>query len=123
MITKEVGLEDVPEIVELTKQQPDFFLPDIDNCVIDRIIYQDGIPVAYGIVREMAEAIILVNYKMPKISRMKALKELMSIAIFGATRKGHHQLHVFVKDDKLAELLKNKFGFVQTQDIVLVRNL
>lgn len=122
LVLKEVEKFDVLNVVNLARQQ-EFQLFDIDNCIVDKVVYNDGRLVAYGIVKEMSEAIILVNYEVPKISRMKALVELMKVAIIGAKNKGHKQLHVFVKDEELAKLLENKFHFIRSQDIVLIRNL
>lgn len=122
MILSEPTVKDVPAIVELNRKQ-DFNLTNIDNCIIDRVVYDNDKVIAYGIVKEMSEAIILVNLEVPKISRMKALQALMKVAIFGAQSKGHEQLHVFVKDTKVAKLLIDKFHFQEVEDICLVRNL
>src|SRR5690348_11256608 len=113
---------DLAKIKNLNEQQ-NFRLLNLDNCVIDKVVECDNKIIAYGIVKEMSEAIILLDLNEPKITRVKALKELMKAAIFGASKKGHRQLHVFVSDRQLAESLKKHYGFIESQDIVLVRNL
>lgn len=109
---------DIVEINRLNKQQ-DFYLDSLDNCIIDKVI--PGI--AYGIVREFAEAVILLDLEKPKVTRVKALAELMKIAIFGVQQKGLHQLHVFVKTEEVAKLLERKFNFKRITDIPMVRDI
>ena len=113
---------DLPDINQINQQQ-DFRLDDLQHCVIDGVIIHNNEVVAYGIVKRQAEAIILVDKNKPKITRARALRELMRIAILGAKADDCKQLHCFVSDVKVAELLKRKFGFVETKDIVLVRDL
>jgi hypothetical protein len=122
MTLSNVTVENIHEVAKLVRQQ-DFTLPDIDNCIIDKVVYINDKMAAYGIVKEMSEAIIIVNYEVPKVSRMKALISLLRIAVLGAVDKGHKQLHVFVKDEELAKLLEKKFNFIRSKDICLVRNL
>lgn len=110
--------DDIPEITRLNEKQH-FKLENIDNCIIDRLVPD----VAYGIVKNFAEAVILVDPGAPKISRAKALRELMKIAIFGTKRAGIAQIHCFCKEESVAKLLEKQFGFVRTKDIVLVKNL
>lgn len=118
MHPREINKNDIPEIEKLNSQQ-EFKLRDISNCIVDRIVPN----VAYGIVKHFGEAIILVNPDAPKISRAKALRELMKIAIFGTKKLGLTQLHCFVSDESVAKLLEKKFGFVRSTDIVMVKNL
>lgn len=123
MICRSVTKDDLGIINELNEQQ-DFKLEDINNCVIDKIaIDEEGKIIAYGIVKRLGEAIILVDLKAPKISRAKALRELMSYALWGCKKEKIPQLHCFVKDRKIADLLKKQFGFVEVKDIVLVKNI
>ena len=108
----------------LEEKSIDFKLPKNLKPVIDRLlINQLNQPIAYGVVNTTAEAIILVNDDMPLITRARALRELMHYAEFGTSKAGISQLHCFVKDEKLAKLLENKFDFIRTKDIVLVKNL
>jgi hypothetical protein len=119
---REVKKEDILDIEALNKQQ-DFSIDTIDDYIIDRIVVENDKPIAYGIVKKMAEAIILVDKQVPKITRSKALIELMKVAIFGAKAADYSQLHVFVKDEKLACALEKHFGFKRAEDIVLVLNI
>lgn len=101
----------------------DFKLRDLNNIIIDRIVREDNKTIAYGIVKKMAEAIILVNPNVSLVSRAKALRELMKYAEFGARSQNCQQLHCFVKNERLAKALEKHFNFVRSEDIVLVKNL
>lgn len=118
-----VESSDLENIKKLNEGQRDFKLNNIDYCIVDRIIYDGTIPVAYGIVKKMAEAIMLVNDRSPKPMRAKAMRELMKIAEWGAKREHCEQLQCFVSDRALAKLLEKQFGFIRTKDIVLCKEL
>ena len=123
MIISVIRTEDLDTIEMLNKLQ-DFKLKNLSNCIIDRIVYEDDkTPIAYGIVKRMAEAILLVNPEISIITRAKAMRELMKYAEFGATREGCQQLHCFVHKEELAESLEEHFGFVRSKDIVMVKEL
>jgi ribosomal protein S7 len=115
--------EDIPNINELNRLSEDFKLGTITDAIVDRIVYEGEQVVAYGIVKKMAEAIMLTNPKVPLTLRGKAMRELMIEAEIGAKKFGCSQMHCFVKDPKLADTLIKHFGFVQTQDIVLVKGI
>jgi hypothetical protein len=123
MRIKAVTDKDLQLISELNALQSDFKLSNFDNVIIERLAIESNKVIAYGVVKNMAEAIILVNPNVPKITRAAALAELMQYAEFGASKAGINQLHCFVKDEKLARLLEKKFDFIRTKDIVLVKNL
>lgn len=123
MIIRDIDDGDYDIINKLNKEQ-DFKLQNIANVIIDKIMFDDNNnPIAYGIVKRQGEAIILVNPKVSLTKRVKALRELMKWAEFGALVGKCEQLHCFVKDERLAGMLEKHFGFVRTSDIVLVKNL
>lgn len=122
MIIREIGRDDLEIIDKLNKVQ-DFKLSDIKHCIVDRIVYEGTEIVAYGIVKRMAEAILLVNPAISKLTRAKAMRELMIVAEAYSKKSDCQQLHCFVKDDKLAKLLEKQFGFKLTSDLVLCKDL
>lgn len=122
MICRSVTKEDLDTIYKLNEEQ-DFKLEDISNCVIDKIVEDGREIIAYGIVKRLGEAIVLIDLKAPKISRAKALRELMGYALWGCKKEKIPQLHCFVKNRKVASLLIKQFGFKEVKDIVLVRNI
>lgn len=121
MIVKKIDKNDLDAIKELDRMQ-DFKLGDLGHCIVDRIIYEGNEVIAYGVVKRMAEAIMLVNPKAPKLTRAKAMRELMIVAEAYACKECK-QLHVFVKDNKLAKSLEKQFGFKITSDMVLSKEL
>lgn len=122
MIIKKIGNEDLAAIDELNQMQ-DFKLPNIKHCIVDRIAYHEGNVVAYGIVKKMAEAILLVNPSVSRFLRAKAMRELMIVAETYSAKEDCQQLHCFVKDERLAKSLEHQFGFKLSKDIVLAKDL
>ena len=124
MIIRELVPEDDIIIQALSDSQKDFRLNNLENIIIDRLVLEDDhTPVAYGVVKRMAEAILFTNNKVSQMNRAKALAELMKYAEFGATKEGCDQLHCFVQDERLVRTLIKHYGFMLTKDIVLVKNL
>lgn len=123
MIITKVGPEHKEIIDALNRAQDDFKLDQTSKNIIDRIVFDGNIPVAYGVVKKLAEAIILVNPEVPILTRAKAMRELMKFAEYGTKQEGCSQLHCFVKDYNLSDSLVKHFGFIPTRDIVLVKNL
>ena len=115
--------DDLQKICELNDLQEGFKLNNLQNVIIERIVMEGNQTIAYGVVKKMAEAIILVNPKVPLGTRTKALAELMQYAEFGTSRYGLQQMHCFTKNEKLARMLERKFDFIRTKDIVLVKNV
>jgi hypothetical protein len=124
LVIKPVGSElDFDNIVKLNNEQKDFSLNTIADSIVDRIVYSGDEVVAYGIVKKMAEAIMLTNPKVPLSLRAKAMRELMIEAEIGSKKFGCNQLHCFVSNRQLADTLIKHFGFIPTQDIVLVKGI
>lgn len=123
MLPRKPNKNDIAQINNINSQQ-DFKLDNFDNCIIESVVDNgDGKILAYGIVKDLAEAIFLVDLTLPTITRAKAMQELMQIALFGTARKNIKQLHVFVKDRELANSLIKHFNFIESKDIILVRNI
>lgn len=123
MIVRDVKSEDIQFIERLNSLQSDFKIHNFNNYIIDKLVFEGEAVIAYGIVKRMAEAIVLLDPNIPAITRTKALIELMKYAEMAAKRNDCEQLHVFVKDSRLVSMLENKFGFVKTKDIVLCKGL
>lgn len=120
---RELKDKDLEKLSELNKMQ-DFCLRNRGNKIVDGVIENSkGNVIAYGIVKRQSEAVILLDKSKPILSRAKALRELMKVAIFGARRENCQQLICAVKDPKVVELLKKHFGFIESKDRILVLNL
>lgn len=113
---------DIAEVQRLNDGE--FHFEGGELSVVDGIIYDSfGKTIAFGIVKPMAEAIFITDKTVPRITRAKALKELMRVAIWGTKKANISQLHVFVAEPRLAESLKKYYGFEEVKEIVLVKNL
>lgn len=125
MITiRHVKEDDLELILELNSMQKDFKLSDTEHVLIERLAFDErGKPLAYGVVKKMAEAIMLVNYEVSKLKRAEAMRELMKYAEMGAKRAGCKQLHCFVAEASLAQSLERHFGFTRSRDTVMVKDL
>lgn len=124
MVLREAFYNDLPLIDKFNHAQKDFKINNLDNMIIDRLVFDDnGNSVAYGLVKRMAEAIMLVNSEASLLTRAKAMRELMQYAEYGAKKEKCDQLHCFVSDKRLARTLSKHYGFIQSEDIVLVKNL
>lgn len=122
MIVRQYKESDLDRLIELNEQQ-DFKLSTIKNRIWDCIIEQDNKIIAYGIVKPMAEAIILLDLKAPKISRARAGRQFLLDAQIAARKVGCEQLHVFNSDEKLSQMQEEHFGFIRTKSIVLAKDL
>lgn len=117
-------LTDYRFMQRLNELQTEFKLKDFDKGIIHRLaMSENDEPIAYGIVKKMAEAIILVNPEAPKISRAKAMRELMEYAEVGARLEKCEQLHCFVKREDMSHLLQKQFGFRVSSNICLVKDI
>lgn len=123
MIIRDIRESDLLMIQHLNDAQKDFKLSSFGKIIIDKIVLDNDKPIAYGIVKRLAEAIILINPSAPIASRAKAMRELMQWAEYGSHQDGCEQLHCFVSNEKLADSLEKHFNFIKTKDIVLVKNI
>ena len=123
MIILEIKPEHKQIIAALNRAQDSFKLDETSGNIIDRIVFEGECPIAYGVVKRLAEAVMLVNPGAPVLIRAEAMRQLMQYAEWGAKKEGCAQLHCFVNDLKLADSLIKHFNFVPTTDIVLVKNL
>lgn len=123
MIVRNVTDKDLENIRYLSSLQKDFKLDCLDGAIIQKIVFDNNKLIAYGIVKKLAEAIMLVDPSAPKLTRAKAMRELMQFAEFGSKREGCEQLHCFISDPFLAESLEDHFGFIKSKDIVMAKNI
>ena len=114
---------DLQKICELNDLQEGFKLNSLENVIIERLVMEGNQTIAYGVVKQMAEAIILVNPNVPLATRARALADLMLYAEYGTHKAGLQQMHCFTSNEKLARMLERKFNFIRTKDIVLVKNV
>ncbi len=124
MILRNITPSDMMLIEALNEQQPEFKI-NLGNSIVDRIVMDNDKVVGYGIVKNFAEAVILLNNEASLLSRLDAMDRLMSVAVEGTKKKGIEQLHCFVNpgNQRLLNSLKKRYDFIETKDLVLVRNI
>lgn len=91
--------------------------------LIDRIVVDDNELIAYGMIHQFCEGVIVPNYNVSNYRRAKAVDMLMELAAMVTEQRGLEQLHVFTKDPKFAASLEKHYGFERNPDIVLIRKV
>lgn len=119
---RKTSKHDFPEIDRINGGE--FYFKRGELSIVDGVISDvNGKTIAFGIVKPRAEAIFIADKNLPTITRAKALKELMRVAIWGTKKANINQLHVFVSSPELAKSLIKHYGFSKVEEIVLVKNL
>lgn len=112
---------DLEDISRIYKQQSDKFdLPIPDSKVAGVAEDAEGKVIGFVMVRMIAETIMVLDLERNKRDRIEALKELFSGALFESCQLDIDQIHAFVQDPKLSELLKKHFGFKNCEGESLV---
>lgn len=87
------------------------------------VIEDHDIVIGFGVVKVLAEAVMVLEMEEPMPERLKALQLLMDEAIRACHERGIEQLHVFVKNPSLIRLLEKKYGFNVVSDTTMVRSI
>lgn len=100
----------------------DYFpLPSNRNATTVRTVYRKNRPIASGLVKAFAEAIIVTDQKVSPIARVKAIDLLVHDMLIWCERYNVEQIHAFVKED-FARFLIERYRFERTHDVSLVLN-
>ena len=114
---------DMLELNRINRQQK-FDIEEIDNCIGDHIIRDGkGDMIAYGIIKHFSEALILLDLNRSKRAKIKALTETLKVGEDTARINKIEQLHVFVKEDNLANTLVKHYGYRRITDIPLLKDI
>lgn len=108
-------VQDWKRLQEIAKGY-DFVLPD--NPLRAQVVERDGKVVALGLIRILAEAILICEGS--DRDKVHSLFELICQCIKDAKELNLPQIHIFVKDNKFADILIKKFNFVEEQGRTLV---
>ena len=87
-----------------------FPFPDFTRNISTRSVIDNGRLIGAGLLRATSEGIIVMDEKAPVTTKVRAIKGLISSLVPEAKYCGIDDCHVFVKDDKMYDLLK-KLGF------------
>ena len=114
---------DMLELNRINRQQK-FDIEEIDNCISDHIIRDGkGDMIAYGIIKNFAEATILLDLDRSKRTKIKALTELVELGEIIARNNNISQIHAFVKEPLLATTYVKHFGYRRVNDIPLLKDI
>lgn len=102
----------------------EFSLPDLTNAVTFAVVEDDdGIVIAFGIVKVFAEAIMILDQDESDRIKSDAMKLLLSKAENDCKSNGIKQLHTFCKDESFADLLIKHFDFKKIKTVGLSKEL
>jgi hypothetical protein len=100
-----------------------FPLPSLANTTdAHDIIGSDGKVIASGVIKLLAEAIIVTDQSAPKKSRVKAIDILLANMLVWCGANKVEQVHAFVEAPFDKTLIK-RYGFEKVDAIPLVLNL
>lgn len=78
---------------------------------------------AFGMVKTLAEVVMLLDKDISVITKGRALDELIANAITVSSLHDYDQIHAFVQDEHFAKLLKKHYGFKNTKGEALVLSI
>jgi hypothetical protein len=101
----------------------DFSIPSVDGSITNLVVRSDnssGNIIAFGMVKVLAEAILVMDMNASARNRTQALKVLFMEAFRACRERKIEQMHVSVSDPDFAELLKKHYGFEDCKGQMLV---
>lgn len=101
--------------------QDQFPLPSNRNTTTVRTVYRNNKPIASGLVKALAEAIIVTDQKVSPLARMKAIDLMVDNMLKWCHMYNVEQIHAFVKED-FARYLIERYRFERTHDVSIVLN-
>lgn len=115
---------DVEAIRALRKKYHDdgFDFPAGDQIFTDQVVEVDGKIVAYGVLKILAEAILIMDHSMPQKVKVQALTLLIQEAVKQAHIKKIREVQA-VCEPRFSALMKKQFGFQQLQGETIVLDI
>ncbi len=114
MIIRGVKTDDVLQLRALCDKysHAGFDLPAKNNIFADAVVEHEGKIVAYGIVKLLAEAILIMDHSVSTKERAEALTLLIQEAVKETSKKNLLELQA-VCEPKFASVMKKHYGFQQ----------
>lgn len=117
--------EDIFEIEDIHERVSEFPLPNFSSPtnIAHKTLLVDGKIVGTGFVHLTAEIGLIIDDKLPKLTRAKLIKELFTVLLAQMSLTDLEDYHIYVvpeSDDHYVEFLKN-FGFERDKGISLTR--
>ncbi len=103
-------MEDVAGITALHNKQPELGIPSLHNVLVNSTFVNDkGKVVGYGVLKIFAEAVLIVDKKLGKLSKGKILKDGMEIALNGCKQRDIEQLYIITSFPDFPEILQKHY--------------
>lgn len=94
------------------------------NVISDRLVFDSKENTrAFGMLKNMAEAVIVLDKTASKRTQVESLKLLFQQAIKTCKELKIADLHAFTTDERYANILISKFGFERVKGIPLILDL
>jgi len=106
---REFRFDDIKGITALHKKQPDLGIPGLKNVLVNCTFEENGKVVGYGVLKIFAEAVLIIDKKLRKTSKGRALMNGMEIAINGCKQRGIEQLYIITEFPGFAEILQKHY--------------
>lgn len=114
--------EDWDSLLELSRGHS-FPFPDFKNMLDILVVEQDGEIVAWGYTKKYVEIVFIPKISLPKSTKVKSLKLLSEKSTELTRARGIDQVHSYVKDEKFAKLLVERFNYGVCTGTPLVLNI
>ena len=114
MIFRPVSVADLAKIEKIHEDhhKGGFPLPDLRTALFSGVAADlTGDVKALVVVRNIAEAIMILDTDRPRKELVASLRSVIENALFGSFINHVDMVHVFVQDPKFSEILKKHFGF------------
>jgi hypothetical protein len=115
MITRRYQPSDLEEVSALWEKHHshEFSLPPLDEAIIACVAVDEttGKIVAYGVMKVYAEVVMVIDHDRGRITRARALTELMGVGVMAAQKAGLPQIHAMTTDPDYADVLRKHYGF------------
>lgn len=112
---------DLPRINELWDGSYDLEVKS--SNIGDAVVIQNDDIAGFGIIKEFAEVVLVLNKDLSKRDQIQVLKKLYDRAVHHCKDLKLKELHAFVKDEQFAQLLIKHFGFRKIEGIPLILDL
>lgn len=124
MLIRGIRNTDVPELRELCDKysHAGFDLPKQNNIFADAVIEHEGKVVAFGVLKLIAEAILVIDHSLSTKIRGEALTLLIQEAVKEASKKKLLEVQA-VCEPKFASVMKKHYGFQKLVGETLILDL
>lgn len=99
-----------------------FEFPAGNQIFADAVVEADGKIVAYGVLKVLAEAILIMDHSMPQKVKVQALKELIQAAVQACSERDIKELQA-VCQPEFSAVMKKQFGFQKLQGETIVLDI